>query len=38
MKRFQSIKIKRGIAGSMVVLDHFGYSNNNFLAAFPSFG
>jgi peptidoglycan/LPS O-acetylase OafA/YrhL len=38
MKRFQSIQIMRGIAASMVVLYHFGYSNGNFLAAFPSFG
>jgi peptidoglycan/LPS O-acetylase OafA/YrhL len=38
MKRFQSIQIMRGIAASMVVLYHFGYSNDNFLAAFPSFG
>jgi hypothetical protein len=38
MKRFQSIQIMRGIAASMVVLYHFGYSNSNFLAAFPSFG
>jgi peptidoglycan/LPS O-acetylase OafA/YrhL len=38
MKRFQSIQIMRGIAATMVVLYHFGYSNNNFLAAFPSFG
>jgi peptidoglycan/LPS O-acetylase OafA/YrhL len=38
MKRFQSIQIMRGIAASMVVLYHFGYSNDNFLAAFPAFG
>jgi peptidoglycan/LPS O-acetylase OafA/YrhL len=38
MKWFQSIRIMRGIAASMVVLYHFGYSNSNFLAAFPSFG
>jgi hypothetical protein len=38
MKRFQSIQIMRGIAASMVVLYHFGYSNSNFLAAFPTFG
>lgn len=38
MKRFQSIQIMRGIAASMVVLYHFGYSNTNFLSAFPSFG
>lgn len=38
MKRFQSIQIMRGIAASMVVLYHFGYSNGNFLSAFPSFG
>jgi peptidoglycan/LPS O-acetylase OafA/YrhL len=36
MKRFQSIQIMRGIAASMVVLYHFGYSNDNFLAAFPA--
>jgi peptidoglycan/LPS O-acetylase OafA/YrhL len=35
MKRFQSIQIMRGIAASMVVLYHFGYSNTNFLSAFP---
>jgi|AmaraimetFIIA100_FD_contig_31_42379224_length_351_multi_6_in_0_out_0_1 peptidoglycan/LPS O-acetylase OafA/YrhL len=38
MKRFQSIQIMRGIAASMVVLYHFGYSNTNFLSAFPFFG
>lgn len=38
MKRLQSIQIMRGIAASMVMLYHFGYSNSNFLAAFPSFG
>jgi peptidoglycan/LPS O-acetylase OafA/YrhL len=38
MKRFQSIQIMRGIAASMVMLYHFGYSNSNFLAIFPSFG
>jgi len=38
MKRFQSIQIMRGIAASMVMLYHFGYSNSNFLAIFLSFG